>query len=112
MIDARCTACSKERLDFLLRDDNIIAPCADCGQPLERIFLESGHGTATVHQDSYEGGIYIKHGLCHPDGTPKRYDSRSEIRRAEKERGYTNVVEHSPHPTTGSDKSKHTSRWV
>lgn len=37
---------------------------------------------AVVWQDSIEGGIDIAHGLCHEDGTPKRYYSRTEIKRA------------------------------
>lgn len=62
-----------------------------------------------VQDDSIPGGIWIKHGLCNEDGTPKRYDSKSEIRRAEKEKGWTNVVTHVGLP--GSDKSPHTRRW-
>lgn len=33
-----------------------------------------------VRPDSIPGGILIEHGLCNPDGTPRRYDSHSEIR--------------------------------
>ncbi len=39
--------------------------------------------------DEIPGGIEIKHGICNPDGTPKRYYSKTEIRRAANERGYT-----------------------
>jgi len=66
--------------------------------------------TAGVIADSIPGGIEIKHGLCHPDGSPRRFDSHSDIRKAAKKAGMTNYVVHQPPP--GSDKSKWTSRWV
>ena len=62
-----------------------------------------------VIQDSIEGGELYYHGICNPDGSPKRYYSRSEIRQAEKERGVENVVRHVPLP--GTDKSPYTTDW-
>lgn len=44
--------------------------------------LEPRRLAPPVWMDSIPGGLMIEHGLCHDDGTPKRYDSRSEIRRA------------------------------
>lgn len=37
-----------------------------------------------VRPDSIPGGLEIAHGLCNADGTPKRYDSWTEIRAAAK----------------------------
>lgn len=37
--------------------------------------------------DDIPGGLLIEHGLCNPDGTPRRYDSYTEIKRACAERG-------------------------
>jgi hypothetical protein len=37
--------------------------------------------------DDIPGGIEIKHGICNPDGTPRRYHSKTEIRRAANEKG-------------------------
>jgi len=34
-----------------------------------------------VRPDTIRGGLWIAHGLCHPDGTPRRYDSQSAITR-------------------------------
>jgi len=34
---------------------------------------------ATVRPDSIPGGLLISHGLCNEDGSPRRYDSHSEI---------------------------------
>jgi hypothetical protein len=44
--------------------------------------------SAYVIQDSIEGGVEIKHGICNPDGTPKKYYSKKEIRDAAYEAGY------------------------
>lgn len=33
-----------------------------------------------LRPDSIPGGLVIEHGLCNADGTPRRYDSHSEIR--------------------------------
>ncbi len=35
-----------------------------------------------VRPDSIPGGVMIAHGICNPDGTPKRFNSRSEIAQA------------------------------
>jgi hypothetical protein len=42
-----------------------------------------------VFSDSIPGGVMIRHALCNPDGTPKRYDSMTAIREAAARRGYT-----------------------
>jgi hypothetical protein len=81
--------------------------CNICGVDTKRVWLNK---PATVVQDSIEGGIEIRHGLCNSDGTPKRYYSHSEIAAEAKRRGLVNLVEHVPE--RGSDKSKHTTRWT
>ena len=111
MVDARCSACHRERLDFLVRDKGAIAPC-DCGGELEIITRETGHSTPHVHGDDIPGGILIHHGICNLDGTPRRYDSKSAMRREAELRGVVNVVRHETDPKTGSDKSKFTQRFV
>jgi len=60
--------------------------------------------------DDIPGGVLIQHGICHDDGTPRRYYSKSEMALVAKEKGLTNVVRHVG--SSGSDKSKHTVRWV
>jgi hypothetical protein len=57
-----------------------------------------------------ECDVYIKHGLCHDDGTPRRFTSKAEMAQVAKKKGLFNWVEHVPSP--GSDKSKHTTRWI
>lgn len=54
--------------------------------------------------------ITVRHGLVHEDGTPIHFTSRQEWQRMQKRSGWENHVEHIPTP--GSDKSRHTTRWV
>lgn len=104
-IYAYVCGCGHE-FDYIQRiADRATAPCPKCRAAAEHVLRP-----AAVIQDSIEGGLDIRHGLCWPDGTPRRFYSKSEIRAAEKASGWTNAVEHIPTP--GSDKSPHTSRWV
>lgn len=49
--------------------------------------LEARREAAVVRPDDIPGGLVVEHGLCHPDGTPRTYYSRSEMRREAAERG-------------------------
>ena len=57
-----------------------------------------------------ECDVWIQHGICHDDGSPRHYTSKSEMARVAKEKGLVNLVKHVG--SNGTDKSKHTSRWV
>lgn len=107
MYDRTCYDCGATKIDCyepIVHDD----PACSCGGVLVRCF--TSNRSAGVIDDSIPGGIYIKHGLCNPDGTPRRFDSHTDIKKAAKEAGLVNHVEHKP--GRGSDKSKHTVRWV
>lgn len=74
-------------------------------------------GVASDHQasGSYnvqgdEIDVSIRHALCNPDGSPRRFRSRSELKRVEREHGWTNYVQHIG--ARGSDKSPHTVKHV
>lgn len=54
--------------------------------------------------------VTIRHGLCNPDGSARRFRSRAEMNRVAKERGLVNRVEHIG--TKGGDRNKHTTRWI
>lgn len=82
--------------------------CATCGEPMERAWLTKPSG---VIGDDIPGGTLVYHTLCNDDGSPRRYYSKSEMARAAKAKGYHNHVEHVP-SNPGTDKSKHTSRWI
>lgn len=110
MMDAQCVECGKLREDFLVRGNGVIAPCEGCGGAMERIVRQGVAGA--VRPDEIPGGVWMKHGICNPDGTPKRYDRWSDVRAAAKAAGYENMVQHLTDPKSGSDKSKYTTRWV
>lgn len=82
--------------------------CKECNEPMPRVLLP--RRTGTVIQDSIEGGIWIRHGICNEDGSPRKYYSHSEMRAEAKRRGLVNYVEHVGVP--GSDKSRHTVKWT
>ncbi len=108
--DRACDVCGHIDHDVF---EVISAPDYPCDQDLcEGVMLRTWlPGSANgVVDDSIPGGLEIKNALCHPDGTPRRFDSKSDIAREAKRLGWTNVVEHIP--KRGSDKSPHTTRWV
>lgn len=113
MVDTECKQCEHIERDVLLRereprtDNYIYPPCPKCGYTLSRVHLGTSAG---VKQDSIPGGVYIEHGLCHADGTPRRFDSHSEMHRFAKQHGWQNHVEHQG--GKGGDKSKHTQRFI
>ena len=101
----RCEGCGGDPFDRITtiatRNDQV---CTRCNQALTRLLT-----LPSVAPDSIPGGIEIRHGLCNPDGTPRRYDSRSEIAAEARKRGLVNAVEHVA--PRGSDKNPHTSKW-
>jgi hypothetical protein len=66
--------------------------CNKCGHTLEigqYPFCPHERTTgAAVHDDSIPGGLLVPHAICHDDGTPKRYYSKSDIRKALRAKGY------------------------
>lgn len=67
---------------------------------------DHGRASVSIQPDEWPGGKTIEN--MGPE--PITFRSRSEWRRAMKERGLVNAVRHVGEP--GSDKSRHTSRWV
>lgn len=100
--DLTCPA-GHEQLDILLKLGER-PPCPTCGGPTETLW----RGGSSVISD--ECDVWIRHGICETDGSPKRYTSKTDMRREAEKRGLTNNVRHVGEP--GSDKSRHTSRWV
>ena len=107
LIDTICPGCGDVHTDVWIDTDTPRFPlCAQCQVSHER----HRSASAAPHSDSYRGGIWIEHGLCNADGTPRRYDSQREMDREAKRRGLTNWVEHKPDP--GSDRSRTTQRFL
>lgn len=103
MFDMKCEDCGAI-FDMFIRPGEI-RTCT-CGGPLEKVLLP-GKANAVIGDDC---DVWIKNALCNADGTPRHYSSKSDIAKEAKKRGWTNHVEHMP--ASGSDKSRHTSRWV
>lgn len=104
MYDRKCLSCEKVVVDcwesFSAPD-----PTCECGGIQERKIMPTRRAGIGDEID-----VTIKNGLCNPDGSPRRYTSRAELRREEQRRGMENHVVHIG--SRGSDKSKHTVRWV
>lgn len=83
MGDFVCAACSRGR-EALVRDGGAVPEC--CGRPMVRVYR---HAAATVQQDSIEGGVEIRHGLVHPDGSPRTFYSKTEMKAAQQATGWT-----------------------
>lgn len=119
-IDTQCPACGHITVDVLLRvkdgkGEYVMPYCRQqvaegrlCGTLVTRVFLPSG--ASSVHGDDIPGGIWIRNGICHDDGSPKRYDTYSSMRKAAKDKNMVNRVEHQP--SKGGDRNKNTQRFV
>lgn len=107
--------CGHTVIDYLERDGSPERPlvCPTCSaKTLDRVLI--GGQSAHVHGD--ECDVWIKHGLCNEDGSPRHFRHKSEIARAAREAGERdgthvyNKVEHIG--DRGSDRNKHTQRFV
>lgn len=106
-IDTVCESCGVEKIDVFVELRDAFPPC-ECGGKVVRL-MKSGSSYAKVIGD--ECDVTVKHGICNADGTPRRYTSKTEMKREAEKRGLVNHVEHKPSSRSG-DSSKHTSRWV
>lgn len=119
MITVECVGCERIEHDILMDPEKITA--CTCGAPrveIHWVYAQS-HGLditpAQVVGDDIPGGLLIHHGICHENGDPKRYDTKSSIREAAKAKGLIWGMDHSEHvvaPKMGTDKSKFTERCV
>jgi hypothetical protein len=107
MIDVRCNGCEEIQMDKYVDLD--LVPPHSCGGKWERVILNHA---AAAHGDDIPGGIEIRHGLCNPDGSPRRYYSKSEMAREAAKRGMTNYVVHTPSPGSDKQRNGNTQRFV
>jgi hypothetical protein len=101
LIDVRCPSCQRVTQD-VWRIGGWLPVCPGCGGMTERCWTP-----IAVHG---EVDVVIRHGLCHPDGTPRRFESRQSLARAARAAGLTNAVAHTG--VEGSDKSPETQRFL
>jgi hypothetical protein len=101
MYDRRC-ACGWTRPDCFEPITFALA-CPECGADTVREWTAA----AAVHgDDQFIGGLTLENLGHHP----VTVHSRSELKREMDKRGLRPFVRHQP--AQGSDKSKHTTRWI
>lgn len=84
-----------------------VVVCPECAANTTRVWLTKA---SAVIGDDIPGGYWVRHGICNPDGTPRKYYTKSEMKKEAERRGLVNRVEHvSPQDT---DKARHTTRWI
>lgn len=109
MYDRKCHECQTIKEDcWESMSANEPIPCK-CGGKLVRVILS--HRQPSVIGDDIPGGVLIENAICNPDGTPKRYYSKSEIARAAEAAGWTPTGNKHVPDNRESDKSKATTRW-
>ncbi len=97
-----CTTCGAKSEPLLWDYDPL--PACVCGGANERDADATNRAPAVI-PDGIPGGVLIEHGICNPDGSARRYYSKSSIRAEAAARGLRNHVEH-------IEGSPHTSRWI
>ena len=92
---SKCTSCTFKGKIFGW-NTSFPLECPACGSNTD-LDYDSPNQTHYITTDDLPGGYLVHHGLCNPDGSPKRYYSKTEIKRAANERGYT-IAGDSPVP--------------
>lgn len=90
MYDLTCPN-SHDQLDVLLKLGER-PPCPTCGEPTETLWRKSSN----IFPDDIPGGIWMKHGVCNDDGTPKKYYTKSDIKKAAEKKGLVNHTDLPP----------------
>ena len=63
--------------------------CGPCNKSMDEQGDPALGESASVIGDDIPGGLLVRHAICNPDGTPRRYYSKSAIREAAREAGWT-----------------------
>ena len=84
LVDIACSSesCTHREYDVWLEAGTYPA-CTTCGALMERLWTS----TASAVGDDIPGGLTIEHGVCHADGTPRTFYTKSSIAKAAKEKG-------------------------
>jgi hypothetical protein len=78
---------ARRRRRRLMLCERCYRPADEGDHGLYKCPLQPRAAAPVIWADDIPGGVELAHGLCHPDGTPRRFDSRSAIRRAAAEKG-------------------------
>ena len=107
--DLQCSVCKRIIIDKFESVNESRPNCEECAGVLERAWLPGSQ--ANVLGDEID--ITIKHGVCNDDGSPRRFRSREELKKAQaglRKRGMEHYDRHVGEQ--GSDKSRFTTRWI
>lgn len=105
MYDRHCESCGFQKLDCLESVVTADPACPGCGARFVRAWLSKPSAVISDECD-----VVVTNGICNPDGSPRRYRFKSEMRAEAARRGLVNHVEHLG--TKSGDRSPHTSRWI
>lgn len=83
--DTVCAKCDDRQFDRYLESNEPYPLCEKCGGQTE--WLPSA-GT-NIANDEIPGGIIIRHGLVNEDGSPRKFYSKTDMKRAANELGLT-----------------------
>ena len=61
--------------------------CSSCGGQLEHVILKFGKAPGVIGDEL--NNYSARHGVCHPDGTPRKFNSKTELKQALNEAGLT-----------------------
>ena len=73
-----------ETLDIIKKMNDPFPLCPTCGEQTTILWTSA---TRALVGDELPVGYTARHGVCWPDGTPRRFDSKTELRRALNEKG-------------------------
>lgn len=82
-VDIICPDCGATKIDQMLDSSEPYPNCDGCGTTTEWL----PNTGASVIGDEFPGGIWIKHGAVNPDGSPRKFYSKTEIKRVLNEKG-------------------------
>jgi hypothetical protein len=68
------------------------------------------HGKSNLYTVNDDCDVLVRHGICNEDGSPRRYTKKSDMTKEARRRGLENHVVHQG--GKGSDKSKHSQRFI
>ena len=98
-------SCGQDLIEIRWGKDNLpLCPKEGCGLEMHEDYGQFGLAPGII-TDDIPGGLEVRHAICNPDGTPKKYYSKSEIRKAAHEAGYT-ISGETPKPNSRLNDQK------
>ena len=96
-----CSSCGARTKRWLWDYELVDAVCFHCDALMD-VYHEPRGEAPGIATDSIPGGILIRHGLVNPDGSPRKFYSKTEIKQAANEAGWT---------ISGDTPEKYRVRW-